>query len=157
MKISIIFGLIVMVTILGWLFFKGPSRIAIQDLTPTPTELVPLGKLGVTPNPSNLTQSTPKQNIVIYNDSGYSPSVLTIKKGDTVVWENKSSSPIWTAANPHPIHSSYSVGGGCIGSAFDECHSDASGTSWTFMFDQVGSWAYHNHLRSRDTGTIIVR
>lgn len=160
MKVFLILILIVAVVILGWLFLKSPAPVAVQNPTPVPVTTEPTAIIEPTvtapPKTTNTPTKTP-QNIVTYTDSGYSPSALTIKKGDTVVWENKSSGPMWTASNPHPIHTGYPVGGGCISSAFDECHGGAPGSSWTFKFDKAGTWGYHNHLNFGDGGTIVVQ
>ncbi len=96
------------------------------------------------------------KNVVTYTDSGFSPATITVKKGDTVTFRNDSTAPMWVAANPHPVHTGYPVGGGCIGSAFDECAGADPGSSWSFTFDQVGSWGYHNHRRASDQGTVVV-
>src|ERR1051326_866180 len=44
---------------------------------------------------------------VDYTSSGFSPSTLTVKAGDTVVFKNKSSSAFWPASDPHPTHTDY--------------------------------------------------
>lgn len=40
--------------------------------------------------------------------SGFSPTSITIHKGDTVKFTNNDSSPHWPASNPHPSHTDYS-------------------------------------------------
>lgn len=115
-----------------------------------------------TPNPSVQTNQTTdtsqvQQNVVSYTDSGFSPSVLTIKKGDTVVFKNSASVEVRVASNPHPIHNGYPTTGGCVSSTFDSCSSIAPGQSWSFKFDIVGSWGYHNHFNPGEGGTIIVQ
>jgi len=98
----------------------------------------------------------PGVNEIWYSDNGYTPNLLRVKVGTTVVWENMSSRSMWTASAPHITHDGYPVKGGCIGSVFDQCQGfDKSGT-WSFAFDSVGTWTYHNHLYPDHTGTIIV-
>ncbi len=96
------------------------------------------------------------QNVVTYTDNGFSPKTLTIKKGDTVVFENKASDDARVASNPHPIHNGYPTTGGCVGSTFDSCANIAPNQAWSFKFDIVGSWGYHNHLNPSEGGTIVV-
>lgn len=96
------------------------------------------------------------ESVVTYGDSGFSPSILTIKNGDNVRFENESSKTMWTASGKHPTHKVYPTTGGCIGSTFDACKGTQPGDSWSFKFDVAGNWKYHNHVNPGDTGTIIV-
>lgn len=104
---------------------------------------------------ASLTPAT-EEKIVTYADSGYSPSTLTIKKGETVTWKNQSSQSMWTASGKHPTHLLYPTTGGCLGSTFDACAGILSGNNWSFKFDFAGTWKYHNHLNPGYFGTIIV-
>lgn len=76
------------------------------------------------------------------------PSELKIKKGDTVVWTNFDSSPAWPASAFHPTHQVYP--------GFDALKGINAGESYSFTFDKVGSWKYHNHLNLSVTGVVIV-
>ena len=84
------------------------------------------------------------------------PSELKIKKGDSVIWINFDSEAHWPASNLHPTHGMYPASGGCVGSKFDACKSLMSGESFEFIFNDVGSWGYHDHLNTAFTGTVIV-
>lgn len=87
----------------------------------------------------------------------FSPISMTIKAGDTLTFVNKDSSFHWPASAVHPTHSVYPESGGCIGSKFDACKGLAQGESWSFTFNQKGTWGYHDHLNPGLTGTIIVQ
>lgn len=100
---------------------------------------------------------TSEPKTVEITSTGFSPSSLTIKAGDTVTFANKDSSLHWPASAVHPTHSVYSESGGCIGSKFDACKGLAQGESWSFAFNQKGTWGYHDHLNPGLTGTIIVQ
>ena len=85
---------------------------------------------------------------ISYNGSLFSPSQVTIKKGDTIVIKNNSSNAVDFESDPHPIHTAepeLNIGG------------IEPGKSRSFVLSRVGSWGYHNHLNSSQTGTIIVR
>lgn len=97
---------------------------------------------------------------VIYNDSGFSPQEVTIAKGSTVNFVNKSSIPIWVASDPHPEHTDYPE--------FDTPRvlgrMPQMGEDFSFTFEKVGTWKYHSHTASGDgtdvgvhPGVIIVR
>ena len=96
-------------------------------------------------------------HIVEITSSGFSPSTLTINSGDTVTFTNKDTAEHWPASAVHPTHVAYPESGGCIGSKFDACKNLAAGESWSFTFNQVGTWKYHDHLNPGTTGTIVVQ
>lgn len=109
-----------------------------------------------TPPPPKTQSQAAEKKVVIYTDSGYSPSTITVKKGETITFKNQSSRSMWTASGVHPTHKLYPTTGGCIGSTFDACKGVQPSGSWSFKFDIVGTWKYHNHLNPSDTGTIVV-
>lgn len=117
---------------------------------------VPYPNNGVNQN----TQVTPESHATVtvaYTDSGFSPKTITIKSGDTVVFTDQASDAFRVASNPHPLHNGYPTTGGCVSSTFDSCVDINPGQSWSFVFDIVGSWGYHNHLNPSEGGTIVVQ
>ena len=88
--------------------------------------------------------------------SGFSPSTLTITAGTTVTFVNSDTKERWPASAVHPTHRVYPESGGCLGSKFDACRGLAPGESWSFTFNQKGTWRYHDHLTTSLTGTVIV-
>ncbi len=98
-------------------------------------------------------------NAVEITSSGFNPAELKVKVGDTVTWINKNTDTHWPASAMHPTHKVYPEAGGCIGSKFDACKGLAPGDSWSFTFNQVGSWGYHDHLNPGPPffGKIIVK
>ena len=95
---------------------------------------------------------------ITYGDAGFDKESVTIRKGQTVIFENKSAGPLWVASGPHPTHDGYpeKTSHDCLGSLFDECASVPTNGSWSFTFNSVGSWTYHNHMNAPHIGTIIV-
>ena len=81
---------------------------------------------------------------------------MTIKTGTTVTFTNEDSNQHWPASAMHPTHTAYPESGGCIGSKFDACKGLAQGESFSFTFNEIGSWGYHDHLRASMTGKIVV-
>lgn len=107
---------------------------------------------------SSISQITPaEEKIIIYTDAGYSPSPLRINVGETVTFKNNSSQSMWPASAMHPTHQDYPTTGGCLGSTFDACNGVQPGESWSFKFDIVGNWKYHDHLSPKNFGAIIVQ
>lgn len=111
-----------------------------------------------TNTPATNTTNAPQASAVTvtYNSSGFSPSTVTIAKGQTVIFQDASSTSMRVASDPHPTHNGYPTTGGCVGSTFDSCMNILPGASWSFEFDYVGSWGYHNHLNPNQKGTVVV-
>ena len=101
-------------------------------------------------------------NTIFYTDSGFSPNPLTVKLGETVTFINQSSNPFWPASPMHPTHKVYPgsdierCGTAEEPNIFDACRGIPAGGSWSFTFDEIGSWNYHNHLNSSHFGKIVV-
>ncbi len=85
---------------------------------------------------------------IVRTDSGYEPNVVTIKKGDIVLWKNESSDYHWPASDLHPTHGIYPE--------FDPLKPIASGSDWSFKFDKVGTWKFHDHIRANKVGIVTV-
>ncbi len=86
--------------------------------------------------------------VVIGEDGSFSPTAVKIQKGGKVIWINKSSRSIWPASAMHPTHLIYPE--------FDARKSIGPGESYSFEFERVGSWKYHNHLNTSSVGTVNV-
>lgn len=90
----------------------------------------------------------PASNLVTYTGNGFSPSELTVAKGTTVTFKNDSSGVMWVASDPHPQHTNYPE--------FDSGKYLQPGESYSFTFEQTGSWGFHHHAKPAHIGTIIV-
>jgi plastocyanin len=97
---------------------------------------------------------------ISYDGKSFSPSTVTIKKGETVTW-NDTSGTMWVASAPHPAHTGYDgtsrtahCAPGYTGAApFDQC---VLGSTYTFTFDKVGTWPYHDHMNATAFGKVVV-
>lgn len=114
-------------------------------------------------NDSGMTDDSAKTAVTVsFDGKAFSPSTVTVDAGTTVVFRNDSSSPFWPASDIHPTHTLYdgsSLAQHCKNgsSSFDSCGGISSGDSYSFTFDKVGSWKYHDHLHARNVGTVIVK
>ena len=86
--------------------------------------------------------------VITRTAAGYEPKEVTIKQGDVVTWVNESGEFHWPASDLHPTHGVYPE--------FDPLTPIAPDEEWSFRFDQVGTWKYHDHIRANKTGTITV-
>lgn len=112
-----------------------------------------------TNNTANGTSAT-----VMFTDNSFSPSSITVKKGQAVTWVNQGTEAMWVASASHPAHTVYGgtsrdehcATGYAGATPFDECAGAQPGGTYTFAFDKAGTWKYHNHLGTGETGTVIV-
>ena len=144
LAVAIIIVLIVLAT-------KSKDKDATVEIIPQPTE----NETPSLPNnpptqtePENTTLNTPTTHTVSYGSTGFSPSSLTIKAGDTVTFTNGTSSKMWVASDPHPQHTNFSD--------FDAGKGYEAGTSYSYTFMKAGTYTYHDHLHSSMRGTIVV-
>lgn len=120
---------------------------------------------GDAPQEAALEASIPPQSsvTVTYTDSGYFPREVAVLAGGTVTFKNDSSREMWSASAIHPTHTIYPGSGiqKCgtreESRIFDACKGIAPGESWSFAFQEQGSWGYHNHLNISNTGKITVQ
>lgn len=156
-NINVLLVVLLLVALGGWYWSTTRSATPVSPTitttsnTATPTTASTNGVPG--------TPSAPLTATVNYTANGFTPDPVTIKQGGTVTFVSKDGSPMWVASNAHPTHMQYdgtSKKEHCpdpAGTAFDQC---SSGTSYSFTFQKVGSWNYHNHVNADDGGTINV-
>lgn len=90
----------------------------------------------------------PSGNTVTITASGFSPAIITISAGEIVMWVNNDIKNHWPASDPHPQHTDYS--------GFDSL-GISTGSSWSFKFNETGTWNYHDHNMPSRKGIVIVQ
>jgi plastocyanin len=93
---------------------------------------------------------------VTVDSSGFSPQFIVVKKGAEVVWKIEGENLHWIASDPHPQHTDYPGGNGCLGSILDSCAPLREGDVYRFVFDKEGVWGVHDHLFPGSTMIITV-
>jgi hypothetical protein len=83
-----------------------------------------------------------------YTESGYSPNLLIVPLGSAVGFKNTTNIPMWTASDPHPLHSDFSV--------FDAQKDYLSKETYIFEFTSLGTFSFHNHEKSIHRGIVRV-
>lgn len=145
---------VVIVIILGggYLLWQNSSTATPSPTTPSTDS----GQATPSPTPSG----APMTAAITYTVEGFSPSGVTIKKGGTVTWTNSSGGQMWVASAQHPSHTVYAGTSreehcpDASGMAFDQCESGTG--DYSFTFQKVGTWNYHNHLSAQKFGKVIV-
>ncbi|OHA87009.1 MAG: hypothetical protein A2644_00945 [Candidatus Zambryskibacteria bacterium RIFCSPHIGHO2_01_FULL_39_63] len=145
---------IIIVIIGGFFLFFGKSNAPVIDNKETTSGANEAGPQvnGVpVPDGTKMETGTVSESVVTvtYNGSVFSPKTITVKKGDSVTFINESNGGMSVASDPHPSHTIYPE--------FDQYKSAEKGKkSYTFVFDKIGSWGYHNHLNSSAVGMVTV-
>ena len=105
--------------------------------------------------------TAPETVTVEITANGYEPKSVSIKAGGTVTWVNKVDANHWPASNAHPTHTLYP--GSSIQKCntapeevFDACTSLKNKDTYSFIFTEVGSWKYHDHVNPGLGGVINV-
>jgi len=159
---GVIWIIIILVVVGGFFAFRGGDDSGDTELN------VPAGDSDVADtivatdggdNTSGEEENTgPQTQIVRMTASGFEPKTTTIKQGDTVEFVNGGATR-WPASAFHPTHTVYpgssisKCGGSEASSIFDAC---AMVESYSFTFNEVGSWNYHDHRSAARVGTIVV-
>ena len=85
---------------------------------------------------------------ITLTENGFVPKTLIVEEGDEVVFSSEVSRTFWPASDAHPSHSIYPE--------FDPTQPIEPGKEWSFVFNKIGVWRYHDHLYPRNKGTITV-
>src|SRR3989344_4327240 len=81
---------------------------------------------------------------------GFTTQTIKIAKNQQVTWVNQDEGPHQIASDPHPTHD------GLAG--LDSEEPLAKGDSFSFIFEEAGTYTYHDHLNpSTIKGTVIVK
>lgn len=129
-----------------------PAESALQGATTTPE-----ASAGEDGGPAFAT--------VTLTENGFSPSTVTVARGETVRFINDSARGMWVASDEHPTHTDYDgtstrehcADGAPSGSTFDQCAAVEKGEFWDYTFEKSGTFSFHNHVGATNTGTVVVR
>ena len=93
-------------------------------------------------------ENIPVQNRVTVSKNGFSPSSITIKRGEAVVWINQSGEDASVNSGPHPTHDLH---------RFLNLGQFPSKSSVGVTFNETGTFDYHNHFHPEQIGAIVVK
>ncbi|OGH12134.1 MAG: hypothetical protein A2776_01225 [Candidatus Levybacteria bacterium RIFCSPHIGHO2_01_FULL_40_10] len=100
------------------------------------------------PNKDSTNSSSGKTYILELREEGYSPNEIKIKKGEIITFKTTLGKPFWPASDIHPTHGIYPE--------FDPGDAIMSDKTWSYKFNKVGKWRFHDHLAPYFTGTVLV-
>jgi len=86
--------------------------------------------------------------IILLNEDGFQPNEITILKGQSVTFQTTRGKIFWPASDPHPAHD--------VVPTFDPLLPIEPNETWTYTFDEVGSFKFHDHLAPSYRGVVHV-
>lgn len=111
------------------------------------------GTLGSSTSGSGETDQPAAEEVTItYTDRGFEPSFSVVKSGGKIIWVNSSSSELQIGTDPHPSHTGNKE---ITGNQF--VLTIEPGASETVTVEEKGTFGFHNHLISDDTGSVAVK
>jgi len=143
MNQKLIIGIIVLIVIIGggWLAFRGGAPGGVPAPAPSPAP-------APAPTPTPQPASSPVTYTVSMTSAGFSPENLTIKVGDTVVFQNNDTRSRWPASAVHPTHQ--------ICPGFDALRMVPPTDSYSYTFTAAKECPHHDHLIPSLKGKITV-
>lgn len=109
-------------------------------------------------NNTSQTQTAPVEEekgaaTITATDLGFDPREVTINAGESITWVNNSSRTIQVGSANHPDHKiNPDLTGGeyVVEIPAGQSKTVSAGT-------KVGRWAYHNHLKASEGGTVVIK
>jgi plastocyanin len=135
-KILPIIGVLLIVGVVVALISNGKKDDNGKVTTPAPT---PSTQNNSNANPPS--SNTSQANTVSIENMAFTPATLSVKKGTTVTWTNNDSVE-------HTVTADNGVG--------PNSQSLENGKSYSFKFDQVGTFKYHCSIHSSMQGSVEV-
>ncbi len=83
---------------------------------------------------------------VTYTNEGFEPATLEVGVGAMVHFVNESNTEMWVASDSHPAHTDLPT--------FDQFK---TGDMFMYIFEEPGTWEYHDHLNPTAIGKITVK
>lgn len=136
---------VVIVVLAGGAFALAKSKD--KEPAASTTDTTTQDSTAETTEDTSTDQSNGEVTTIIYSDSGFNPSKITVKSGTTVTIKNESSGSLQFDSDPHPAHTDNEE---------LNVNNVSPGESETFVVKRTGTFGYHNHLNPGDTGTIVV-
>jgi len=146
-------GVVILIALAGGFFYlqngSNPQTLSpspVSEVTPTPST-APAETPQVSASPSGEVMMEEPTKVSV-TQNGFSPQTINIKAGTKVTWTNNSSVPANVSSEPHPIHTFWS---------FLNLGTFSDGQSISVVFDEAGTYTYHNHLNPSQKATVIVK
>lgn len=140
--VIVVLGLALLGVVLA-IAFSRPSNVTVITPTSSPVVITPSGFPAGSPSGTLSPTSTPIQTFQIsMRNLAFDPASTTIKVGTVVTWTNNDSAPHTVVSDPN-------------GSMF-RSQTLEPGNSYSFTFNQTGSFSYYCSIHPNMRGTVTV-
>ena len=85
---------------------------------------------------------------VTITKNGFVPVTIKVKRNTQITWTNQDTDNHQVASDPHPTHTGLPD--------FDSLEPLKQNDSYSFIFENTGSFTYHDHLNPLVKGTVVV-
>ncbi|MCX6736450.1 MAG: cupredoxin domain-containing protein [Candidatus Parcubacteria bacterium] len=123
----------ILILIISLLFFFWPKQAVQRDLFSSPQK-----ERGIF---SNSPPRTPQTKEITYTNEGFSPTVLSINAGDTVIFKNKSKKNFQPKSDKN----------------FEAETPIAKYKEYQFTFQTSGEYGYYDQLDQSKFGAVVVK
>ena len=152
MNRNLLIGLIVVVLVIGGVVLVQNSSqdqvvSTTADIQESPGDSSEVMEGESTESDTGDSMTTGEESSITLTEDGFSPREITIKAGDKVVWVNNSGARATVDSSVHPTHRDYpklNLG------IFED------GEEHSLVFDEAGTYNYHDHLNASKFGTVVV-
>ncbi|MFA5831727.1 MAG: cupredoxin domain-containing protein [Candidatus Paceibacterota bacterium] len=134
----------ILVLIIVLLFFLWPKYIDNKTL-PVPL----IKKTADIPVSATTTKRVPQTKEIIYTNEGFSPSVLSVFAGDTVIFKNKSDEDFQPTSNARDKNGEYPD--------FTSANPVPKNKPYEFTFKTPGEYGYYDALNQSRFGVVVVK
>ena len=143
--------------LLVWMSLLAAVAVAWWSVTYVPPAVEPtieeeeVAEETTTSAPAALPTRTSDGKLIIrYYNSGFSPFITEVAKGETVQFVNQSDAPLWVTTDNHPTAKQQQL------TELDFDKSISAGETYDFVANEQGSWGFYN-LNNRDhLGTLVI-
>jgi plastocyanin len=158
MNKNILIGLVVVLLVIGGVVMvqnRSNDQVAnnTSDTQEAPTDTSVVEEESVNENDAMVrddavnNSATEDVVTVTLTDEGFSPQEITVKAGSKVVWKNNSGDSATVDSSVHPTHRDHPELN--LGNFED-------GEEHSLVFEEPGTYRYHDHLNASRFGTVVV-
>ena len=126
----------------------NPSDNSTGVPTEQPTTTAPQGEASPTPMTSPSQEEAQGETTVTITQSGFESATTTISPGASITWTNESGTGATVSSDAHPSHTLW---------PFINSNVLKDSETHTVMFDEAGTYTYHDHLKPSSKGTVVVK
>ena len=141
---NLVIAVVIVLVLAGGYFLVSNNS---QTTNSTPSASSTENQTPSTAVTESMEEDLSKETNITLTQEGFAPQEITIKAGDKVVWTNNSGDVATVDTSNHPTHQDYPPLN--LGQFQD-------GEKHELIFDEPGTYMYHDHLHATRFGKVVV-